>query len=58
MLVPVCFAESPLETDGIFTESPLGTVGTDSRVGPGDFAYLKNMPTFVGRESGKIALTQ
>ena len=58
MLILVCFAESPLETDGIFTESPLGTVGTDSRVGPGDFAYLKNMLTFVVREYGKIALTQ
>lgn len=40
------------------TESPPGTVGTDSRDGPGDFAYLKNMLTFVGRESDKIALTQ
>ena len=40
------------------TESPPGTVGTDSRVGPGDFAYLKNMLTFVVREYGKIALTQ
>ena len=58
MLILVCFAESPLETDGIFTESPLGTVGTDSRVGPGDFAYLKNMLIFVGRESDTIALTQ